>query len=267
MQPDCRLFNDPNLQTRRTALRLGAGFVCAGALGVPGLAQAQSRPSDPEADAMAALVGGTMLRAEPWARFRMENGSGLILDRSLRNFALLKQDGEAEVWALRGTFGARGDEILRNDVGETMLRLTEFGGATFFGRGDTIGQAAAPVAGGEPIPRPTSSMGSLQATVEYALEWFDRYDPGNVRIEAQAGLPPGLVLDTFRNVSHAMQRMPAGWFNRAERKVRRLRIQAGQRPVVILQGGSLGIAITPGLSYAGRPSSAVVQNVFRNQMT
>ena len=253
--------------SRRQTLCRSAALVCAGATGLPLAARGQSRPSDPESEAMAALVGGTMLPVSPWSRFRIEGGSGFVLDRSLRNFALLKQDGEAEVWALRGTFGARGDEVLRNDVGEIMLRLTEFGGATFYGRGDTIGRAAAPVEGGEPIARPTSSMGSLQATVEYALEWFDRYDPGNVRVEAQAGLPPGLVLDTFRNASLAMQRMPAGWFNRADRRVRRLRIQTGQRPMVILQGGSLGIAITPGLSYAGRPSSAVVQNVLRNQMT
>lgn len=252
--------------SRRQTLRRSAALVCAGATGLPLAVRAQARPADPESEAMAALVGGTMLSAQPWVRFRIDGGAGFVLDRSLRNYALLKQDGEPEVWALRGTFGARGDEVLRNDVGEIMLRLTEFGGATFYDRGDTIGRAAAPVEGGEAIPRPTSSMGSLQATVEFALEWFDRYDPGNVRIEAQAGLPPGLVLDTFRNTSTAMQGMPAGWFSPAQRRVRRLRIQIGQRPMVILQGGSLGIAIVPGLSFAGRPSSAVIQNVFRNQL-
>jgi hypothetical protein len=256
------------LLTRRQTLCRSAAAACATAIVSAGAAAAQTtRRTDPEAEALAALVGTPAIAVSPWSRYTVDGGDAFVLDRSLRNIALLKVDGDPEVWALRGAFGARGDEILRNDVNDVMLRLTEFGGATYFGRGDSMGRPALPASGGDPIPRPTSSMGSLQATVEYALEWFDRYDPGNVRIEAQAGLPPGLVLDTFRNVSVAMQRMPAGFFNRADRKIRRLRVQIGPRPVVILQNGIMGIGITPGLSYAGRPSSAVIGQVMANQVS
>lgn len=254
--------------TRRQTLCGSAAAACAATIVSTGSAKAQSsRRTDPEAEALAALVGTQAVAVNPWSRFTVDGGAAFVLDRSLRNIALLKVDGDPEVWALRGAFGARGDEILRNDVNDVMLRLTEFGGATYFGRGDNMGKAALPASGGDPIPRPSSSMGSLQATVEYALDWFDRYDPGTVRIEAQAGLPPGLVLDTFRNVSVAMQRMPAGFFNRADRRIRRLRIQIGARPVVILQNGAMGIGITPSLSYAGRPSSAVVGQVIANQVS
>jgi Domain of unknown function (DUF4908) len=256
-----------DLFTRRQTLCGSAAATCAVATTMPGSSIAQTARRDPEAEALAALVGAPAIAVSPWSRFTVDGGGAFILDRSLRNIALLKVDGDSEVWALRGTFGARGDEILRNDVNDVMLRLTEFGGATFFGRGDSMGRPALPSSGGDPIARPTSSMGSLQATVEYALEWFDRYDPGNVRIEAQAGLPPGLVLDTFRNASIAMQKMPAGFFSRADRKIRRLRIQIGARPVVILQNGALGIGITPALSYAGRPSSAVIGQVIANQVS
>ncbi|GIU67716.1 DUF4908 domain-containing protein [Candidatus Phycosocius spiralis] len=182
-----------------------------------------------------------------------------ILDRSQPRVVLLQFDGDPEVWALTSQWGPRGDEFLRNDIGEVMVRITAFGGVTIYGPLGNGGGLAASMGRVRSLPAPLHSAGSLKATLEKALGWFDKFSNRTIRVEATRGLAPGLVHEALERAAQAMSRAPRGFFGHPERQVKRIRIQPSlDRPSVTWQAGILTIGVVPGRGYAGRPSSAAV---------
>jgi hypothetical protein len=182
-----------------------------------------------------------------------------ILDRSQPRIVLLRFDGDDEIWALTSHWGPRGDEFLRNDVGEVMVRITTLGGVTMYGPLGNSGGPASRVGRTRSISPPSRSESSLQLTVERAIGWFSRFGHRSIRVEASGGLAPSLVYEALQRTAQGMSRAPRGFFGQPKRRVKLVRIErATTRPTVSWDRGTLVVGVVPGAGYAGRPSSAAI---------
>jgi Domain of unknown function (DUF4908) len=240
-------------RAQKVAIACLAGLL----LGTSQAAHAQSNGAD---STLSSLFSDTNAPAPQALSYLVSsNDLRLILDRSQPRIVLLRFDGDPEVWALTSHWGPRGDEFLRNDVGEVMMRITGMGGVTVYGPLGATGALAAQAGRAKPLSAPQRSGGTLQATVERSLSWFSRFASRNVRVEAQAGLPPTLVHEALERAAQGLSRAPRGWFGTPQRRVKLIRVERAARPGVQWGKGVLTIGVVPGLGYAGRPSSAAVR--------
>ena len=220
-------------------------------------AQTQKRTSDLTLNDMFASPNAAAAQAVSFSAG--PNNIRFVLDRSQPRVVLLRFEGDPEVWALTSQWGPRGDEFLRNDIGEVIVRITTLGGVTVYGPLGTNGGLAASEGRAKTLSAPVRSEGNLQATLEKALRWFDKFSSRNIRVEASGALPPALVHEALERAAQGMSRAPRGYFGRAERRVKLIRVQRSfDRPSVRWQSGVLTIGVVPGAGYAGRPSSAAV---------
>lgn len=220
-------------------------------------AQTQKRASDLTLNDMFSSPNAAAAQAVSFSAG--PNNLRFVLDRSQPRVVLLRFDGDPEVWALTSQWGPRGDEFLRNDIGEVIVRITTLGGVTVYGPLGTNGGIAASEGKAKTLSAPARSEGNLQATLEKALRWFDKFSNRSIRVEASGTLPPALVYEALERAAQGMSRAPRGFFGRPERRVKLIRVQRSfDRPSVRWQSGVLTIGVVPGTGYAGRPSSAAV---------
>jgi hypothetical protein len=112
----------------------------------PLLAQSQSQGQTPaersSSGAFDNLFRDTNAASPQAVSFRTDvQNLRFVLDRSQPRIVLLRFEGDTEIWALTSHWGPRGDEFLRNDVGEVMVRITSLGGVTLYG---PLGASGAP---------------------------------------------------------------------------------------------------------------------------
>jgi Domain of unknown function (DUF4908) len=182
-----------------------------------------------------------------------------VLDRSQPRIVLLRFDSDPEIWALTSHWGPRGDEFLRNDVGDVMVRITSLGGVTIYGPLGNNGGPASRTGKARTLSAPSRSEGTLQLTVERALGWFRTFGHRTIRVEAAGGLAPPLVYEALQRAAQGMSRAPRGFFGQPRRRVKLVRVERGNgRTSATWEGGILTIGVVPGAGYAGRPSSAAV---------
>jgi hypothetical protein len=241
-----------------------SGLFCAVSLQTSA-AQAQSSSSAASASGYYGLFPDVNAAAPQAVAFSAdERNLRFVIDRSQPRIVLLRFDGDDEVWALTSHWGPRGDEFLRNDVGEVMVRITNLGGVTLYGPLGTDGGMAAKTGRARAFPAPASSESTLQLTVERALGWFRRFGHRDIRVEAAGNLAPSLVYEALQRAAQGMSRAPRGFFGQPQRRVKRVRVErAFNAPTVSWQGGTLTIGVVPGAGYAGRPSSAAVLAALR----
>jgi hypothetical protein len=226
-------------------------------IGGSAAAQTQKRSSDLTLNDMFASPNAAAAQAVSFSAG--PNNLRFVLDRSQPRVVLLRFDGDPEVWALTSQWGPRGDEFLRNDIGEVIVRITTLGGVTVYGPLGTNGGLAASEGRAKTLSAPARSEANLQATLEKALRWFDKFSNRSIRVEASGNLPPALVYEALERAAQGMSRAPRGFFGRPERRVKLIRVQRSfDRPNVRWQSGVLTIGVVPGTGYAGRPSSAAV---------
>lgn len=192
------------------------------------------------------------------ARFISADGQTFILDKSTGT-PLLKFEGSAEVWVLRGSPAPRGDIIFRNDLGQPVLRATRLGGVTLFAR-SSPGGAPAAVAGAAASLRLQSmnanvllrrmAQASLQASrAAGRLIQFDAPDvtPGSEAIYADAAYV------TAEAVVGVAQRKGGKKLLAA---IRRVQFTQGQKADAAMDAQqTLRVTINPSHGLAGRPSS------------
>ena len=182
-----------------------------------------------------------------------------VLDRSQPRFVLLRFEGDAEIWALTSHWGPRGDEFLRNDVGDVMVRITSLGGVTLYGPLGDSGGPASRTGKARSLSAPAGGESTLQLTVERAISWFSRFGHRSIRVEAAGGLAPSLVYEALQRTAQGMSRAPRGFFGQPQRRIKLIRVErAIGRPTASWESGTLTIGVVPGAGYAGRPSSAAV---------
>jgi Domain of unknown function (DUF4908) len=224
------------------------------------IAQAQSGVPSPTNGAFDNLFVDTNAAAPQAVSFSTDTSNlRFILDRSQPRFVLLRFDGDTEIWALTSHWGPRGDEFLRNDVGEVMVRITSLGGVTVYGPLGSNGGPASKTGKARTLSAPTRSEGTLQLTVERALSWFRRFGHRSIRVEAVGGLAPPLVYEALQRTAQGMSRAPRGFLGQPQRRVKLIRVErALGRTSATWERGTLTIGVVPGAGYAGRPSSAAV---------
>ncbi len=199
------------------------------------------------------------------SRYEIVGGGGLVIDRSNPDAILMQYDGSNEVWVLKSYSGPRGDEFLRNDISNVVIRLTTFGGITLFSPGNTNGKAASFSGPASPIqPLEARQAPSLQAVVDRALYQFSGHILPELSIEAP-GLPSVLVQDALLCAHTAVSSIVPAQFNVRGRRFKLIRIVRAPRPYVILRRLVLEIGVTPGIGYSGRPSSAAIRDAIISQ--
>ena len=193
------------------------------------------------------------------AHFNAGN-SGFSLDRTKRKQILFKFDNADEVWVLKSVSGPRGDEFLRNDVGQVVLRINSLGGITIFNSSDSGGVAAELTGKSRGIsPQNQVFNGTLQLAVDRSAGRFTGRYLQSVRIEVTGGLQSYLVYDSLERIADGLSQIPPKYFNNKKYKIKKVRLNRAPNPFVLLQDGTLEVGLTPGIGYSGRPSSAAVK--------
>lgn len=228
-------------------------------------ALAQNNKDNPkEAAAFKALLTSKAPKQQSLSNF-YEAGVNkrFTLDRSLKNIVLLKFENGSEVWALTPISGPRGDEFLRNDIGQTMVRITSFGGVTLYTPKETGGIPASLKGKAQSILKLEQSyVGNLRRVIDEIPEKFAQIQLSTPKIEIKDDLPPALINESILRIIDAFDKLPKN--NKTANKVKLIRFNRATNCFVIFNKGILDIGLTPGISYAGRPSSFAISKAIEN---
>lgn len=195
-----------------------------------------------------------------------EGGRVFVLDRT-REPPLMQYRGSEEVFALSRVPAARGDEILRADTGEDLVRITALGGVTLYPRDHRTGLPAARIGPADPLPlldAQSLDMGAALARLKNAIG-------GGTQIETPAlaasagGSSSTLIADAARVTAAALARAASDPAIQAKLgDVRQVLFVYGAGPGARFEGGVLLVEIDPSGGYAGRPSSMRVADALRD---
>ena len=221
---------------------------------------------------------GDVLFGSPWpdtrsavqpdvARYSTEIGRSFVLDRPERGPALLRFEASPEVWVLQAHAGPRGDVIYKDDLGQPVLRATRLGGLTLFTseRPGGVAAAMAGVAAGLRAPPVLGSAALFQAMAQASAR-ASRAAGRLVSFEA-LDLTPGsepVFADAANCAAQAfvsLDRQGPGGRALAERFAR-VNFLNGRAPSADAAGPVLTVVVTPGLGFAGRPSSGRIALVM-----
>lgn len=201
------------------------------------------------------------------ARYEADAGRGFVFDRADNGEALLKFDGDPEIWALKPTAASRGDIIYKNDLGEPVVRVTRLGGVTLFTPTRPEGSAAA-FLGQAVAPKPVTVLGpqALQFLALQASARASRAAQHLIEFDAPEITPvtEGAFADAFIITSQAFirvgQRAKAG--DKVLARIVAVRFVTGHGPSAAVQGPTVQITVAPELGVAGRPSSERIAQVI-----
>lgn len=198
--------------------------------------------------------------APPVARFTAMQGQAFVFDRQVAApDALLKFDDDPEVWVLQPTPAPRGDTIYRNDVGETVLRITRLGGVTLFTEQEPEGMPAAMLGDADDLlPPPTIPPGALLQRAIQAAFRASRAAQHPITFDA-----PAVTLQSTPLFSDAFTIAADAIFHLGRRpdakaflaKLDKVTFVAGAKPDVSVSGAVMTVTVTPAKGFAGRPSS------------
>jgi hypothetical protein len=246
----------------------GAGFaLCIGALCANGAMGQSQRPSSGGLGYMLFESGkGRKIAAPPVARYEAE-GSAFILDRSSGQ-PLIRFEGSNEVWALYPQSAPLGDVILKNDVGQDVLRITRLGGLTVFTSTRPEGAPALLDGVGASLRLPVLPKDLARS--------FDRLKAATNRTSRAARRPIGVdvpevgpdslavAVDAALVAFEAFDRLVKSDRNAdALSRIGQVLVLEGKKPEVTVKQGSLVITVVPGRGVAGRPSSAKIQQALK----
>ena len=193
----------------------------------------------------------------PVAKYVAGDDREFVLDRSGPS-ALLKFEGDDEVWALRPSPGPRGDVIYRDDTGRPVVRATRLGGVTVF-TPDRPGGLPAALAGQASRIRP-AAVSAVQLLRHLARQSVRASRALGRRIDFDAlDVSPGeevIYADAASVAADALTEAAQSDRARAAlRNVRRVELAQGARPDVGVAGDTVRIVVAPPQGHAGRPSS------------
>ena len=118
------------------------------------LTAATSSAAEPLSPLSAGLFGSPQPSAQNAERFVTPDGDlRFTLDRS-GPAPLMRFEGTTEVLVLRASQGPRGDEFLKTQAGELVLRVTSLGGVTVYTSANDNGAPAATAGPAGPLAKP-----------------------------------------------------------------------------------------------------------------
>lgn len=247
----------------------GAGLaLCIGALCANGAMGQSQRPSRGGLGEMLFEKGaGRKPAAPPVARYEAEGSVAFVLDRSSGQ-PLIQFEGSNEVWALYPQSAPKGDVILKNDVGQDVLRITRAGGLTVFTATRPEGAAALLDGVGGSLRLPmlprdvTRSFDRLKAATNRTSRAARRpigvdvpeVGPESIAVAVDAAL---LAFEAFDKLMKSDRNVGA------LSRIGQVLVLEGKKPDVAVRQGSLVITVVPGRGVAGRPSSAKIQQALK----
>lgn len=229
--------------------------VLLGAIGVlgAGRADAQSNPMRDGFFPQNAPAPQAVLYETPVRQVRF------VLDRSNPRQPLLRFEGEDEIWALSVVRGPRGDDILKTDTDETLLRITALGGVTLYGPEGELGAPAAVAGRARPFSSPNGGDGSMAAVQARVIGAARRGLDQRVSVTLPDRLSIAFLSDAARRVEEALEAAARGPRRRALARLRAVRFEQARASFAAFDGALLRIGLAPSLSYGGRPSSKAVR--------
>jgi hypothetical protein len=181
-----------------------------------------------------------------------------VLDRT-GDPPLLKFQDSFEVLALDRVPAARGDEILRTDTGDDLVRVTALGGVTLYPRERPTGVPATRLGPSAPLP-------PLDETRPNMVEAFRSLTANAREAEVDAPVSPAsasaanaLLADAVRLTAEGL-RVSAAAAQGGEKLagLRRIEFVYGAGADARMTDGVLSVQINTEGGYAGRPSSLKV---------
>ncbi len=202
---------------------------------------------------------------------------GLVLDRSGPQ-TVLRINNSSQSVILRSKPAARGDQLLQNEHGHVVLRLTSFGPATYYPNGDLRGIPVLRTARHESQPRQTRAMAQLAkpaGSADVKTEAKRRAANasialgGSVVFDASwAPLPKTgteTLSEAISNAATALDNLamePDVGEVLAER-LNRVRFEEKAEPGLRREGGTLYVDYADAPGHAGRPTSASIMSFLR----
>lgn len=183
-----------------------------------------------------------------------------VLDRTGEP-PLLKFQDSFEVFALDRVPAARGDEILRTDTGEDLVRVTTLGAITLYPVEKPTGLPATRLGPAEPLPALVDTRPNMADAIRVLTA-----SAGGVEVDVPVSpaaevAPNAVVADAARLTAEGL-RAAAGAAEKAT--VTRIAFVFGADADATVADGALTIQIDPARGYAGRPSSLKIADAIRD---
>jgi hypothetical protein len=209
------------------------------------------------------------------AHFTTPSGSEFVLDTS-RDSVLIRFEGQNEIYALTKVMGPKGDIILKNDIGEAVLKATRWGGYTLFTSQVPAGEAVAVIGAIEAFtpqdisPRAMlNHLGYLSYKVSKVAEQKLK-TKARIIFDAQIDIQDGVKGDEYlfadaANVTTEAILLAANSKRGAEilALIKEVHFSEGRPPTVKLTQGVLAIKLdTDRGIWGGRPSSKRISQVL-----
>jgi len=197
----------------------------------------------------------------PVAQYMSALGQAFVFDRlTSAPDALLKFDGDPEVWVLHPSPGPGGATIYRDDAGGEVLRITRLGGVTLFSPDDPAGVPVAMLGeADELVPGPPAiPPGALFQREIQASARSSRAAGRLITFEAPFVTPSSsaLYVDAFAVTADAIVRLGRRKDARTFlTKLDKVLFLTGDKPDVSVSGATMTVTLAPAKGIAGRPSS------------
>ncbi len=183
-------------------------------------------------------------------------GQEFVLDLS-GGEPLLKFKNSNEVMALRSSTAQRGDDMLRSDSGQLMLRRTELGNIISY-MGSKNG-APADIAGrADPLSSPPMPS-SLTEKVKETASAIGRLVGHDVAVFGAGGFSEDeeWAADALSNTLVGVKTAYATDRNAAA-ALTNVRLQPARSAIAVFKDGELVLGVNPAEGYYGRPSSVAI---------
>lgn len=203
------------------------------------------------------------------AQYVAEGVGEFTLDRSAPR-PLIQFTGSREVLALTATSGPFGDLSFKNDVGQTVLRITRFGGVTVYTENRPEGVAASLSGPGAPLAIQTVQDLSvlrrrLRQQADRIESQFERATGRGIAVDVDVdGRAGNLVVEALSLTSQAIDRAMSNPAQRARlASIKRIKVEDGPSPNAVIEGETLRLTISVDWGRVGWPSSERISLAIR----
>ena len=245
---------------------ISGALLLAACVAGTGVAEAQAVRSLKDAMFGHNSVDGRTQTPPKVAHFVSEDGESFVFDKS-GPMALMRFDGEDEVWTLTPSQGARGDVVYKNDVGEPVLKATRWGGLILFSDDRPMGDPVAVTGKAEAFTPARISPALLFQTFAKASRRVSLLLQRNLGFEALDDITPdsaALYANAASVTSEAIVQVAGqSQGRRVLEQVRVVHFMDGRPHSASLDKGvlTLKLDVSRG-TWGGRPSSKRISNLI-----
>jgi hypothetical protein len=207
------------------------------------------------------------------AHYMSARGEGFVLDETSQGSPLLRFDGDDEVFQLTAKPGANGDVILKNDIGQPVLKATRIGGMIVFsGTHADVGDPAAVTGQAQAFAPDRLSPAELWLHMAKSALHVSRLCDHRIDINADKdnideGIPNETIINLFAEsvsvtTDALVQVASQGDTRHSLDKLHEVHLIEGRPPGARIDNGVLIIKVDPSRgTWGGHPSSKRIVNV------